>query len=178
MKNYSVNEFALGVLLILGLAGCSDTARYSDIDAFMAEVEAKPKGQISPLPQFEPYQPFTYSSSNRRSPFEAPVIIKKTSEKIANNNVKPPVNHVKEYLERFNLASLSMVGTLSQDDDTWALVEDSQGGVHRVQVGDYMGASWGKVDTITGSRIDLTEIVSNGGDGWLMRPRSLELRAE
>jgi len=176
MKNYSVKHSALGILVILGLAGCDDTGRYADIDAFMAEVEAKPKGQIAPLPEFEPYQAFTYSSSNRRSPFEAPVIVQKAAAQDPADDVKPPANHVKEYLERFNLAALSMVGTLSQEESTWALIEDSQGGVHRVQVGDYMGASWGRVDTITPSRIDLTEIVSNGSDGWLMRPRSLELR--
>ena len=164
--------------MILGLAACDETGRYADIDAFMAEIEAKPKGQIAPLPEFEPYQAFTYSSSNRRSPFEAPVIVTKTAAQVANSDVKPPPNHVKEYLERFSLASLSMVGTLSQEDSTWALVEDSQGGVHRVQEGDYMGASWGKIDTITSSRIDLTEIVSDGSDGWLMRPRSIELHSD
>jgi type IV pilus assembly protein PilP len=105
------------------------------------------------------------------------VIIKKTTSRTP-SNVKPPANHVKEYLERFNLSSLSMVGTLSQEESIWALIEDGQGGVHRVQVGDYLGASWGKVDTITASRIDLTEIVSDGSEGWLMRPRSLELRGD
>lgn len=179
MKNYCAKQCALGLLMILSLAACSSGGRYADIDAFMAEVEAKPKGQIAPLPEFEPYQPFTYSSSNRRSPFEAPVIIpKKKKGPIKNVGVKPPVNHVKEYLERFTLASLMMVGTLSQEEDTWALIEDSQGGVHRVQVGDYLGTSWGRIEEITPSRIDLTEIVSDGSDGWLMRPRSLELKGD
>jgi type IV pilus assembly protein PilP len=176
MNSLSVKYSVLGILAALSLTGCDDAGRYEDIDAFMAEIEAEPKGQIAPLPVFEPYQPFTYSSSNRRSPFEAPVIIKKASAQNRDNDVKPPANHVKEYLERFSLASLSMVGTLSQDDNMWALIQDSQGGVHRVQVGDYMGASWGKVDAITDSRVDLTEIVSDGSDGWLRRPRSLELK--
>ena len=68
-----------------------------------------------------------------------------------------------------------MVGTLQQDDSTWALVQDDQGGVHRVQVGDYMGASWGKIESINDARIDITEIVTDGVGGWLRRPRTIEL---
>ena len=179
MKNDLVKQTALGMIMILSLAACSSGGRYADIDAFIAEVEAKPKGQIAPLPEFQPYQPFTYSSANRRSPFEPPVVIpKKTKEQLSNLGVKPPANHVKEYLERFNLSSLTMVGTLSQDETRWGLVQDSQGGVHRVLEGDYLGTNWGKIDTITTSRIDITEIVSDGSDGWLLRPRSLELNSD
>jgi type IV pilus assembly protein PilP len=178
MMNQSVKHFALGIVVILGLTACESGSRYTEIDAFIAEIERKPKGKIAPLPEFQPYQAFTYSSSNLRSPFEAPVIIQKAAEKGPNSDVKPPANHVKEFLERFVLSNLSMVGTLSQDDNTWALVEDSQGGVHRVQEGDYMGTSWGKIETITPTRIDLTEIVSDGSDGWLKRPRSIELQSE
>ena len=170
---------ASGILMVLILTACSSGGRYADIDAFMADIEVKPKGTIAPLPEFEPYQEFTYSSSNRRSPFEAPIVIpKKSKEQVKNLGVKPPANHIKEYLERFSLASLIMVGTLAQDETTWALIEDSQGGVHRVREGDFMGSNWGEIETITPSRIDLTEIVSDGGDGWLERPRSIELKGE
>ena len=88
----------------------------------------------------------------------------------------PPQNHVKEYLERFQLTSLAMVGTLQQGKSTFALIEDSLGGVHRVQVGDYMGDKWGQTESIEEARIDITEIVSDGADGWLRRPRAVELR--
>ena len=50
--------------------------------------------------------------------------------------------------------------------------------MHRVREGDFMGSNWGEIETITPSRIDLTEIVSDGGDGWLERPRSIELKGE
>ena len=90
--------------------------------------------------------------------------------------MKPPKDHIKEFLERFSLGSLSMVGTLQQSNETWALIEDDTGGVHRVQVGDYMGSQWGQIESIEDGRIDITEIVSDGGDGWLRRPRSIELK--
>jgi type IV pilus assembly protein PilP len=84
---------------------------------------------------------------------------------------------VKQYLERFSLASLQMVGYLKRDDGSWALVEDDTGGVHRVQVGDYMGSNWGKIESVSDTGIDVTEIVSDGASGWLRRPRSIELKS-
>jgi Tfp pilus assembly protein PilP len=78
-----------------------------------AVVENKPQGSIQPLPEFEPYQAFTYGASNRRSPFEPPVVVQaRTAQQKRNIGVKPPDDHIKQHLERFNLAWLSMVGTL------------------------------------------------------------------
>ena len=162
-------------LMLLG--ECSSGDQFEDIRQFMRDVEQKPKGQIPPLPEFEAYQAFTYGAANMRSPFEPPVIVPpKTEEQKRNIGVKPPKNHVKQYLERFPLSSLAMVGTLQKDNDTFALVEDSQGGVHTVQVGDFMGDQWGQIESIEDTRIDVTEIVSDGADGWLRRPRTIELR--
>lgn len=169
-----------GILIfaLLGLlCACSSGNRFADINTFKAEVAKMPKGTIPPLPEFEPYQPFTYGAANLRSPFEPPIVIPpKTEEQRRNIGIKPPQDHVKQYLERFNLASLEMVGTLEQNNSTWALVQDTTGGVHRVQVGDYMGTNWGKVESINDSRIDITEIVSDGQGGWLRRPRTIELK--
>ncbi|MCB1644996.1 MAG: pilus assembly protein PilP [Pseudomonadales bacterium] len=178
MTDLSHRARVLGVLvMVLLLSACDTSDRFQDIRAFMAEVEQKPKGRIAPLPEFEAYQAFTYGASNRRSPFEPPIIIPpKTEEQKRNIGVKPPADHVKQYLEKFNLAAISMVGSLEQDGETWALVEDGEGGVHRVQVGDYMGTSWGQIESINDTRIDITEIVSDGAGGWLRRPRSIELR--
>ncbi|MFT7686250.1 MAG: type IV pilus assembly protein PilP [Candidatus Azotimanducaceae bacterium] len=170
----------LMLLTIVSLiSACSETGDYEDIKKFMSDVKEKPAGSIAPLPEFEPYQPFTYGAANRRSPFEPPVPIPVRSELQRKNiGVKPPQDHVKQYLERFNLAALQMVGTMKQEDSTWALIEDNTGGVHRVQVGDFMGASWGKIESINESRVDITEIVTDGASGWLRRPRSIELKAK
>jgi type IV pilus assembly protein PilP len=163
---------------LLLLSACGSGDQYADIRSFMSEVENEPRGKIAPLPEFEPYQPFTYGSANLRSPFEPPVVIPVLSEEQqVNRGVKPPVDHVKQYLERFNLAALIMVGSLEQDGSTWALIEDADSGVHRVQVGDFMGTSWGQIESINDTRIDIIEIVSDGGGGWLKRPRSIALKS-
>lgn len=181
MMNLPVSALAGRSLLLFGLVlvvvGCSPGNPNVENLAFMAEVQAKPQGQIAPLPEFEPYTAFTYGAANLRSPFEPPVVVPpKSAEQRKNVGLKPPKDHVKEYLERFPLASLSMVGTLQQRNEMWALIEDNSGGVHRVQVGDYMGSQWGQIESINDARIDITEIVSDGAGGWLRRPRSIEIK--
>lgn len=163
----------------LTLFGCSSRDEMADLKKFMADIDAKETTPIAPLPEFEPYQAFTYGASNKRSPFEPPVVIPKEVEKLApNTDVQPPMNHTKEYLERFNIAALAMVGTLEKNGVTYALVQDDRGGVHRVQKGDFMGTNWGEVEEITDARIDVVEIVGDGAGGWLRRPRSIELKNE
>ena len=166
--------WAAVVLALLG--ACSSGDQYADLRAFMKEVEAKPKGSIAELPEFSPYQPFSYGAANLRSPFEPPIVIPpQTEEQRVNIGVRPPQDHVRQYLERFNIASLTMVGTLQQDNSTWALIEDGQKGVHRVQVGDYLGTNFGRIESIDDTRIDITEIVGDGQGCWLRRPRTIEL---
>jgi type IV pilus assembly protein PilP len=177
MRAWYIGKSASVLAMIALLTACAGGDQFADLRTFMAEIERRPAGQIAPLPEFEPYQPFTYGARALRSPFEPPIVAPpRTEEQKRNIGVKPPQDHVKQYLERFNIASLSMVGTLQQDNSTWALIEDGSGGVHRVQVGDFMGTNWGKIESINDARIDITEIVSDGVGGWLRRPRTINLR--
>lgn len=173
----NINKGLVALTLLALLSACSNTDKFADIKKFEAQVAKEPVSPIKPLPQFEPYQPFTYGAANLRSPFQPPVVVPpKTAEEQRNIGVKPPKDHVKQYLEQFNLSSLQMVGTISRNGKTWALIQDPTGGVHRVQVGDYMGRNWGRVDSVNDTHIDITEIVSDGHGGWLRRPRTIELR--
>lgn len=165
------------VSAFLLISGCSSDSKYGDLREFMAEVERLPKGKVAPLPVFEPYQAFGYGAQTLRSPFTPPIVLpEKTREQQINIGVKPPPNHVKQFLEKFSIASLVMVGTLSKEDSIWALIKDSDGGIHRIQIGDYMGTNYGKVESIDDVRVDITEIVSDGQGGWLRRPRTIVLR--
>jgi type IV pilus assembly protein PilP len=42
-------------------------------------------------------------------------------------------------------------------------------------VGDYIGTQWGRIERIEEAHVELVEIVSNGGGGWLRRPRTIEM---
>ena len=68
-----------------------------------------------------------------------------------------------------------MVGTLAQGSFKYALVRDSDGGVHRVESGDYLGTDHGQIQTIGESSIEIIEIVPDGTGGWVQRARTVSL---
>jgi type IV pilus assembly protein PilP len=79
-------------------------------------------------------------------------------------------------LERFNLGSLVMMGTLSRGAQVWALVRDESGEISRVSIGNYMGRNHGRVSGISETQIDLVEIVPTGSGGWVERPQTVLLQ--
>ncbi|MCZ6854048.1 MAG: pilus assembly protein PilP [Gammaproteobacteria bacterium] len=165
----------LFIFLTALLSGCGGATDFSDLEEFMAEVESRPKSRIQPLPPFEQVAPFSYQASNQRSPFEPPVVVKKVERERGGVAVVPDFDRVKQYLEQYTIANLAMVGTLEQGPAFFALVRDADGGVHRVQTGDYMGTDHGEVLIIEEGSIELIEIVPDGTGGWVERARTVAL---
>ena len=163
------------VLSFLIVSGCDGRGSFSDLQAYMDEVRARPKGEIEPLPTFQPYESFTYSAAALRSPFQPPVKLEMADRQKGSKNVKPDEARTKQFLEGFNIETFVMVGTLANDSGAFALVSGA-GGVHRVRVGDYLGRNHGRILAIDESRVDVIEIVPDGEGGWLERPRSLSLK--
>jgi type IV pilus assembly protein PilP len=162
------------VLLAAGLAGCGGGG-YDDIDDFMARIDDLPRQRIEPLPPFEQVPPFAYQASTMRSPFEPPVVVKRVERAQGGPRVTPDFNRVKQFLEQFTIARLSMVGTLAQSGTMFGLIQDGEGGVHRVRPGDYMGTDHGQIQRIDESAIELIEIVADGTGGWVERARTVSL---
>lgn len=158
------------------LAACSQS-EHEDLNAYMASVKAKPAGRIDPIPTFNPYKPFDYSATMLRGPFDRPVVVKNALDLLPESNVKPDPDRAKEFLEQFNIESLTMVGTLEQKGQLWALLRDADGSVHYVKNGNYVGKHHGKIVKTAENYIQVVEIVANG-KGWVERPRTLELREQ
>ncbi|MEH6557520.1 MAG: pilus assembly protein PilP [Oceanicoccus sp.] len=163
------------LLLMLVLTACTSD-NYQDLDEFMAEKKARPAGVIKPIPVFKAYKAFTYSAAGMRGPFDQPVDVGEITRMQLNSNVKPDNNRTKEYLEQFNLDSLSMVGTLEQGGQFWALLQDDNGGVHRIQKGNYVGRNHGKIVEASETYLSVIEIVPNGVDGWVERPKTIKIQ--
>lgn len=68
-----------------------------------------------------------------------------------------------------------MVGTLANKGGSFALIRGGDG-VHRVRVGDYLGRNHGRIVSITADAVEVIELVPDGEDGWLERPRTLALQ--
>lgn len=167
-------RFCLFFVPLLMLSGCSG-GDFSDLQSFMEDVRARPKGSIEPVPKFQPYEAFTYTASAMRSPFQPSVKIDILSQHKGSKDIKPDETRIKQFLEGFNIEIFEMVGTLSNDMGLNALVRGA-GGVHRVKVGDYLGRNNGRIVSINDSGVDVIEIVPDGEGGWLERPRSIPLK--
>lgn len=164
---------ALAAAGLLTACGGND---FADLDAFMAEKRARPGGVIAPIPTFKAYEAFAYSATAMRSPFDRPIEVRELSQMQAVSAVKPDDDRAKEFLEQFTFDSLAMVGTLERGGTEWSLIRDPEGGIHRVTLGNYLGRSHGKVVEMTDTYIAVVEIVSDGTeDGWVERPRTIEL---
>ena len=167
----------LGVCLASLLSACSQGDGFSDLDQFMADTRAKPRGHVEPLPEFQAYEAFAYSAVDRRAPFEPPIEVQLTtvSEKPV-SEVEPDLDRPREVLENHDLNDLDMVGTLQGVDGVlFALIRDDEDAVHRVSRGNYMGRNYGRIVRVSETLIELIEIVPNGQGGWVERPRSLSL---
>jgi len=160
---------------ILFVSGCDGGGDFSDLQSYMDEVRARPKGEIEPLPKFQPYESFAYSAAALRSPFQPPIKLDMVDRQKGSKDIKPDETRTKQFLEGFNIEVFVMVGTLANDAGAFALVNGA-GGVHRVRVGDYLGRNHGRILAIDESKIDVIEIVPDGEGGWLERPRSLSLK--
>lgn len=163
------------VVLFASLTACDNSNDVGDLDAYLNEVRLRAPGKIEPTPTFRSYPTFTYSAANLRSPFFRQVRVDLAGQKRGSRNVTPDLNRVKQYLEGFNIEQFEMVGTISNATGSFALLRGA-GGVHRLKVGDYLGRNDGRIVAISGSQVDVIEIVPDGEGAWLERPRTLPLK--
>jgi type IV pilus assembly protein PilP len=159
-------------LSLLAVSACSQDT--SDLQTFIAETKSANVGSVKPIPQFKPYESFSYSAGDLRDPFVASVDLDK-DETTKRSLLNPDSSRPKEPLEVFPLDTLSMVGILEQNDQLWGLIKDPQNIVHRVQVGNYMGQSEGRILEINESAIFLVEIVPDGIGGYIERDASIAI---
>lgn len=178
MKSFLIRErrgLVVMALLVLGLGGCSMSST-SDLESYVREVKARQHPRVEPLPEFVPYETFVYRAQDFRDPFTPPA--PEPMDTVANvidNGIHPEVGRRREPLESFPLDGLRMVGTLDRQEENWGLVRDSDGAIHRVQPGNYVGQNHGRITGISEFKINITEIVPDGLGGWIERPASLAL---
>ena len=101
-----------------------------------------------------------------RSPFEA--------DRAPKPSVPVAGASAEETLESFALGRLRMVGVLARRGDSWGLVRDPSGHVHRVGVGDRLGLQGGRVSKVDFEGMEVTETLADEAGGWTTRMHRLE----
>lgn len=165
-----------GLCLPLFMSGCSETD-VTDLQKYMADVKARPRGTIEPLPEIKPVEPFVFKPEGLRDPFKAIGDAAEAEETLVSigNGIRPDTSRRKEELEAFPLDSLRMVGTVTMKSNLWGLVKASDKTIYRVQVGNYMGKNYGKIIRILTDKIELMEIVPDKPGTWREQQTSLAL---
>lgn len=162
--------------LVLGAAACT-TDSHSDLANYVAEVKARKAGRIAPLPEIKGYESYAYRKDDMRDPFK-PTVEDAVAEGGADNGLQPDTERNKEPLEAFPLDALRFVGHLEQEGRVWAVITAPDSMVYRVEEGNYVGQSFGRIVHISETEIGVREIVSNGLGGWTERDATLTLAEE
>lgn len=171
----SIARSLLAAALCVTLTACSTDM--TDLESFVQESKAVKKSPIAPLPEIKPHETFRYEAVHLRNPFE-PFVLKRPEPigtTSSSTGLHPVENRPREALEAFPLDSLRMVGILEQSSITWALIKATDGTIHRIKAGNYMGQNHGKISRIMETQIELMEIVPDGLGNWTERPASLAL---
>ncbi len=159
-------------VVAVGVVACGGDM--DDLDSYINEVKARPGGRIEPLPEITPYEVFAYVADVEgfRSPFvpDTPQAAGPTG-----GGRRPDPDRPAEFLEGFPLDTLRMVGTLDINQTVYGLVQTSDGLIHRVIPGNYMGQNDGRITGISESEITLVEIISDGIGGYIERDAAIGL---
>ncbi len=169
-------KFRNGLVLaaaMISIAACG--SQMDDLDQYINEVKARPGGRIEPLPEITPYAVFTYVADAQgvRSPF-VPDTPQVTTTGVG-GGIRPDSQRSREFLEGFPLDTLRMVGTLDMAETMYGLVQTSDGLIHRVVPGNYLGQNDGRINEIDESEIELVEIISDGIGGYIERDAAISL---
>tara|TARA_B100000745_G_scaffold291093_1_gene230555 strand:- start:867 stop:1442 length:576 start_codon:yes stop_codon:yes gene_type:complete len=174
------------LLAILGVAGCV-SGDMSDLEKQVSKIMSKPGGRLEPLPEIKPYEAYVYESGKlgARNPFKRFYVVEQS---LAIEESEGPVddglteemrneiqNRNREELERFELDSIKMVGTLQNEDNHWGIVIDPDGIVHRVKTGNYIGLNIGKITSIQEEQIEVREIIKDNSGRYGERKALLPL---
>lgn len=162
----------LTIFSVVALAGC--TGGKQDLEQWVDQTLARPPGEVEPLPQVVTPEPVVYEAYDLRDPFMRPQS-ETESTASAGDGPRPDPDRRQEYLERFPLDSLEMVGTISIGDRSYGLISDPEDTIHRVSEGDYLGQNHGRILQITPVAVEVMELVPDGAEGWMEREARIAL---
>ena len=156
------------------LSGCQrDT---SDLQQYIAEVKARPGGDIQPMPTIEPHDPHLYPG-HERSPFDSSVIARPIPVEPVGipGEVDIDFDRPREPLESHPLDALRMVGSLEQEGVRYALVRAPDRTIQTVSVGNHIGQNFGQIIEVSPQKIRLIEVIPDAFGGYMERENAIAL---
>lgn len=163
------------VAVSVALVAC--TKPFSDVQDYVDRTLKIEPPLLEAIPAIKIFPVKEYPIGGLRDPFATDSDLlseEKQAQVDADDPDCPDLTRIPEELEGFPLDALDMVGTMGQGTNYYGLVKDPDGLVHRVQVNNYMGQSYGQVLSIAEDKIELEERVKDGS-GCERRLQSISL---
>lgn len=163
------------LLLIASLtvvSGCADKSM-NDLERFVENTHKDRKPRVEPLPRIKPNPTFEYTAAELVDPFSQANLIQRRPT--PEGGPAPDPTRRKEPLEQFPLDALSMVGTLSNNDSSWAIIRAPDGTVHRAGKGNYLGQNYGEIQAVKDTEVEIVELVPDVNGGWMKRDATLAI---
>lgn len=160
----------------VSLSACGDNG-VGEVKEWMDQTRKETQVKVTPLAEPKVFVPVSYESGSLIDPFDpAKLLVVFARLKAANENgLKPDFDRPKEALEAFPLESMKMVGTIDKKKTLIALVQVGKL-IYPTVVGSYVGQNFGKVISVSESKVDLVETVQDATGEWMERKVSLELQ--
>jgi type IV pilus assembly protein PilP len=158
------------------LAGCGGD-EHGDLKEELNQLTKDLRGRVDPLPQVRPYEPVPYTAEGQIDPFRPERIEVASAGRAATAStalIEEQKKRPPEPLEAFPLESIQMLGTITQHQETFALVKAGPN-LYRVKKGNYLGQNFGVITAIDEAQISLKELVQDSTGDWVERISSLQL---
>jgi len=99
----------------------------------------------------KPQEPYSYDRTNKPDPFKSFIIVRKEVEE------KEEEEEPRTYLETLDLSQLTVTAIVVSKKKKWALVQDSKGEGHVIEIGTSIGRKRGKVVKIKEKKVVVRE---------------------
>ena len=163
------------VTLLAALGGCS-----SDIDElqqWMEQQRREAKPSVAPLLPPKKFLPQPYESAAVVDPFSTQKLTVAIRQEAAQPNslLTAEIKRRKEPLEAYPLDGMQMVGSLTRDNQRYALLRVDNL-LYQVKAGEHLGQNFGSITKITETEITLREIVQDAAGEYIERTSTLQLQ--
>ena len=171
-------KYLLTLIMSFSLFACVEV-KIDDLSEFVVETKSKVYPINDKVPTLKKIDTLVFTPEKGRNPFsEAKAEVIAPVKNVPKSCPQPNFERKKQALEMHSVENLLMRGTLLINGKLWALVQVSDGEIHKVQPGYYLGLNYGKVLEITKNKIELLELASDSNGCWQERITQITLQSE
>jgi type IV pilus assembly protein PilP len=179
MKLLATFLLLLATTSVVFVSGC-DASGKDELGQWMQEQKNQVRPRMTLISEPKQFKPEAYALEGSMDPFskeKLTLVFKRESAQVTANGalMTPELTRRKEALEALPLDEMSMVGSLTRNGQTAALIK-VETFLYQVRIGNYLGQNYGRVVKISETNVTLRELVQDAAGVWIERPATLHLQ--